>query len=330
MTVRLKALATTDLDRLTALALAFHEEDGHALRESDRKALNAICEGDPMARGWLIEESGEVIGYTVLTLGFSIEYGGRDGFIDDLYLIPGARGRGIGTQVMALIETEAKLAGVNALHLEVGRENDRAQALYRGQGFAGNDRLLMSKRLKASNDKYDRETLTLRTPRLVMHPAHEADPATVLALLNHADIRRYLMDDEIRSVEWLSDFIDASRENFENRGFGLWTCALPDDMDQIIGVGGFTIFRESGEPELLYALLPDFWGQGLATEMTRAFIDVAFRDLGFASVTASTDIPNEASVSVMRRAGMAHERTDLDSGVAGEVFYRISREDWRT
>ena len=56
--------------------------------------------------GWCGVEERHV-GYVVVTLGFSLESGGRDGFIDELYIAPAARGRGIGAKVLALVEREA-------------------------------------------------------------------------------------------------------------------------------------------------------------------------------------------------------------------------------
>jgi GNAT superfamily N-acetyltransferase len=109
-----------DLDTLLALAEAFHAEDGHALDEGGRGALAAIAAGEPLARAWLFELEGRAVGYGVLTLGFSIEYGGRDGFIDDLYLAPEARGRGLGGQALEFLLAQARALAIKALHPEVG------------------------------------------------------------------------------------------------------------------------------------------------------------------------------------------------------------------
>ncbi len=135
-----------DVERLLALARAFHAEDGHPLVDRGEAALSMLPD-EPMARCWLIRERGSIIGYVVLTLGYSIEYGGRDAFIDDLYLAPEARGRGVGTQVMNFVEEQAVALGVQALHLEVEVRNRRAQNLYRRSGFTESGRRLLSKRL---------------------------------------------------------------------------------------------------------------------------------------------------------------------------------------
>ena len=81
---------------LLQLARDFHAEDGHPLSERGTAALTQAARGHPLARVWLIRERDQIVGYTVLGLGFGIEYGGADAFVDDLYLVPEARGRGLG------------------------------------------------------------------------------------------------------------------------------------------------------------------------------------------------------------------------------------------
>jgi ribosomal protein S18 acetylase RimI-like enzyme len=145
--LRFEAATAADLDTLLALARAFHAEDGHALSDAGAGALTAVAGGEPLARCWLIRRAGQAIGYVVLSLGFSIEHGGRDGFIDDLYLVPAARGIGIGRALLAFAIAEADKLGIRMLHLEVEPGNERAHRLYRRNGFAESGRRLMSRRL---------------------------------------------------------------------------------------------------------------------------------------------------------------------------------------
>jgi ribosomal protein S18 acetylase RimI-like enzyme len=81
-----------------------------------------------------------------VALGFSLESGGRDALIDELYIAPAARGRGRGGAVLALIEREARGRGLKRLYLEVAHGN-RAVELYRRAGFSDHRRYLMSKDL---------------------------------------------------------------------------------------------------------------------------------------------------------------------------------------
>jgi ribosomal protein S18 acetylase RimI-like enzyme len=143
----LEPVRPADEAALLAMARDFHAEDGHDLTAAGARAVRALCVGDPMALAWFLCLGGARVGYAVLSFGFSVEHGGRDGFIDDLYLVPSARGRGLGKAAMDAVERVAAACGVQALHLEVARDNRRAEALYRARGYRVTDRQLMSKRL---------------------------------------------------------------------------------------------------------------------------------------------------------------------------------------
>jgi ribosomal protein S18 acetylase RimI-like enzyme len=84
----------------------------------------------------------------VLTVSFSFEYRGRDAYIDELYIAEEHRGRGIGRRAMAYVEKMARELGVNAMHLEVSRDNTAALELYRRIGYVDHGRYLMTKWLE--------------------------------------------------------------------------------------------------------------------------------------------------------------------------------------
>ena len=145
--ISLQPVTPADAGALLGLARAFHAGDGHALDAFGERGVALAAKGDPLLRAWFILHGAERIGYAVLTLGFSILHGGHDGFIDDLYLMPAARGRGVGQIVMAMLEDEARRLGLQALHLEVETSNSRAEALYASRDYEASPRKLMSKRL---------------------------------------------------------------------------------------------------------------------------------------------------------------------------------------
>lgn len=148
MDAPIRLATAADLGALLALMQAFYDESDYPLDVAKARAAFADLFADEHnGRVWIAEEGGEALGYAVLTLGFAMEYYGRDGFLDDLYLAPAARGRGLGTALMDTVEREARALGVRALHLEVGRDNARAKGLYAARGFRDNDRQLLTKRL---------------------------------------------------------------------------------------------------------------------------------------------------------------------------------------
>jgi ribosomal protein S18 acetylase RimI-like enzyme len=147
LSLRFASPGETDVALLVGMARAFHADDGHPLTPAGEQALRQLVAGDPLGCCWIVYEGEEPVGYAVLTLGFSVEYGGRDGFIDDLYLVRSARGRGLGRRVLSFLLDEARALGIRTLHLEVATENDPAARLYEALGFVATGRRLLSRDL---------------------------------------------------------------------------------------------------------------------------------------------------------------------------------------
>ncbi len=113
--------------------------------ERRRVIFEEFVRDETYGHAWLILESEKTVGYVVLTVSFSFEYRGYDAFIDELYIAEECRGRGIGRRAMEFAEGVARERGVNALHLEVSRDNQGALELYRRAGYADHGRYLMTK-----------------------------------------------------------------------------------------------------------------------------------------------------------------------------------------
>lgn len=125
------------LAELLPLVRAYHAFDGIDMSDAQRaEAVAPLLPADsPLGRIWLIETGGRTVGYVALCLGYSIEFRGRDAFVDELYLVEQARGQGLGSRVLERVRAEARGMGIAALHLEVARDNARARALYEKWGF---------------------------------------------------------------------------------------------------------------------------------------------------------------------------------------------------
>lgn len=130
-------LATPEhLDKLLPLIASFHAEQGIDSTEDTRRAgLVPLLEGLPHGTVYLIGPARAPIGYIVLSFGWSLEFAGLDGFIDELYIRRAVRGRGIASEVLLALPKALSEAGLRALHLEVATGNERAQKLYARSGF---------------------------------------------------------------------------------------------------------------------------------------------------------------------------------------------------
>ncbi|WP_299411888.1 GNAT family N-acetyltransferase [Acaryochloris sp. IP29b_bin.148] len=127
---------------LLPLVRAYHHFEQIVLTDQQRleTLLPLLADHSTLGRIWLISVAEHVIGYVALCFGYSIELGGRDAFIDELFLVESARGQGIGKQVLDFVIRQAASLDIAALHLEVARANDRAKRLYSQAGFSARDR----------------------------------------------------------------------------------------------------------------------------------------------------------------------------------------------
>ncbi|MEM9007131.1 MAG: GNAT family N-acetyltransferase [Cyanobacteria bacterium P01_F01_bin.86] len=149
MHIRYDLAQNQHLDLLMQLVSEFCEFDNH-LFESDnaRQAISDLINNEAYGRIWLVMAEDAPAGYVVITLGYSLEYHGRDAFVDEIFLREPYRGQGIGTQTFAFLEAECQKLGVNALHLEVMPENQKAYGFYCKLGYRDRQSALLTKWFK--------------------------------------------------------------------------------------------------------------------------------------------------------------------------------------
>ena len=146
MSLNILPAGASDIELLLAFMRDFYLHETLSFDEAAaRQALQQIIANPFFGRVFLLELDGEKVGYTVLTFGFSLEFHGRDAFVDELYLVAKHRGHGIGKQTLDFLAEVCRAESIAALHLEVERANTIAQEVYRKQGFKDHDRYLLTK-----------------------------------------------------------------------------------------------------------------------------------------------------------------------------------------
>src|SRR5690606_39490160 len=96
---------TSDLDRLLELQRGFYVEQGYPYDAAAMRHVWPRLLTDPwLGQAWLAEEDRQAVAYVVATLGYSLEHLGRDAFVDELYVAPSHRGRGLGRAALAQVE----------------------------------------------------------------------------------------------------------------------------------------------------------------------------------------------------------------------------------
>lgn len=143
----------------------------------------------------------------------------------------------------------------------------------------------------------------LETERLVIRELDSAvDAETIFELLNTPKFLRYIGDRGVRSVEEARDFIENRyRQSYRDHGYGLYAVELKDGT--AIGMCGFVRRDTLPGPDIGFAFLPEFEGQGYGFESAAAMMEYGREVLGFGEVLAITSLDNHASGHLLEKLG---------------------------
>lgn len=151
------------------------------------------------------------------------------------------------------------------------------------------------------------------TPRLVLRRAWAEDWEEQRILDANPEVMATLGG--LRSVEETRAYMERHDRHWTEHGFGLWV--ITDRASgAFVGRGGLRHIELDdglGGIELGYALTPEFWGRGLATELARAAMEIGVERLGLERIIGVTLPTNRASRRVLEKAGLAY---------AGETSYK--------
>jgi GNAT superfamily N-acetyltransferase len=126
----------SDIEPIYHLLLSQFAE--HRIAVSPASLERAIFEllKDPRKGVCLVAREGdEIIGVAVISLAWTLEHGGKSAWLDELYVLPECRGRGVGGSLLEQAITAAREMGCAAMDLEVDRDHAWAERLYARAGF---------------------------------------------------------------------------------------------------------------------------------------------------------------------------------------------------
>ena len=137
-------------------------------------------------------------------------------------------------------------------------------------------------------------------------------------------VYRYLFDGALPDKEYITRLLTQSVANAGETGLGMWF--LENVSTRYAGCVELRPYPSPRSAEVVYLLDPRHWGQGLALRMAWTAITHAFSSLQIDSVIAGTDLPNTASLAVMRRLGMRFHK-DVHYPLGPGVEYVIHQDD---
>jgi RimJ/RimL family protein N-acetyltransferase len=159
-------------------------------------------------------------------------------------------------------------------------------------------------------------TARMRGERL--GPGHAAALAPILA-----DPRVGATMGGVATPEQVAEQLALAAQGWERDGFGYWMF-FDAGSGEPVARGGLsrTEFDGSPEVEVGWTVAPGRWGEGLATELGAAAVEVAFADLDVPDIVAFTLPHNLASRRVMEKLGFAYEKTAPYKVYGDHVLYR--------
>jgi RimJ/RimL family protein N-acetyltransferase len=162
--------------------------------------------------------------------------------------------------------------------------------------------------------------IVLETARLTLrHLSPETDAEFILRLLNEPSFLQYVGDKGARDLDDARAYIrNGPARSYRENGFGLYRVGLKEN-DAALGICGLIKRDTLPEPDIGFALLPQYWHQGYAYESAAAVMQHARDVLQLERVLAITTPDNQASAKLLDKIGLRFERLIRLSDEADEV-----------
>lgn len=164
------------------------------------------------------------------------------------------------------------------------------------------------------------------TERLLIRKFTTDDLADLIAFRTDPRVSKYLGGDRMQNPEALKARLDFYIGCYDTHGFGM--CAMDwKETGEMIGASGLQPLENTDEIEVGYSLSYDFWGNGLATECAKAWLEYGFNSAGLDRIVAVAQPENKGSWKVMEKLGMTYEKTETHYGLEC-LLYGVSKEDF--
>lgn len=131
----IREITPQDKEEYIKMAQNFYNSDAvsHQIpKENFVKAFDAAINKNPFIKLYILESDGTTAGYAAIAVTFTTEGGGNTLWLDELYIKPEHRGKGLGR---GLIEFLKKDDDIKRIRLEITPKNERAKKLYVSEGF---------------------------------------------------------------------------------------------------------------------------------------------------------------------------------------------------
>ena len=120
---------------LNLLSQQFEEHHIHVCPEDLEKSIASVFDNENLGFFLVAKKDGVIIGMAYLSFNWTLEHCGRSAWLEELYVIPQCRNRGVGQKLLSSVIQKARASSCVAIDLEVDQSHSQAENLYRRAGF---------------------------------------------------------------------------------------------------------------------------------------------------------------------------------------------------
>lgn len=148
----------------------------------------------------------------------------------------------------------------------------------------------------------------LESSRLSLRRLQLADAEFIFGLVNQPSWLRFIGDKNVRNLDDARNYLRTGPlDMYQRFGFGMFMVERKEDG---VAVGTCGLLKRDilPEPDIGYAFLPEYWGQGYAFEAASAVLEYGHYSHELTRILAIVSPGNERSIRVLERCGMKFER----------------------
>jgi len=172
-------------------------------------------------------------------------------------------------------------------------------------------------------------TTIIETQRMILRRFVVEDYMAVYEYDSNPEVQKYTGDELVSTPERAKEIIETiSFKDYELYGYGRFAAVYKPD-NRVIGFAGLKYLPEINETDIGYRFLPEYWGKGIATEVSKPLIKYGFEQLLLDKIVGVAMPDNRASWHVLEKIGMSFDKMDgyMDDG-GSYKWYKIEKEDY--
>lgn len=166
--------------------------------------------------------------------------------------------------------------------------------------------------------------VVVRTERLRLAVIDGNDAPFILELLNSPNWLTQIGDRKIKDLSSATDYIRSYiLEGYQKNGYGQYKMVLKNS-NITIGICGFVKREYLDHPDIGFAVLPKYEGQGYAFEATIAVLEYGLDNLGLSNVYGYTTEGNQKAKYLLQRIGLSYKGQLIDPAHKEFLLYEYN------